>query len=557
MNRPYQYKPYERPVFPGAAGRPDHPVRRKVAYFIIGVLLGLVSGLQNGLLVAALPQVQGSLGLTPVEGGLVTAAYYMTYCWMSMLLFKVRQQFGINRFTHFSILVLLALNTLQLFVSSLEIELAARAASGFASNAMMVLGMYYLMQGLPRQQAMLGVVGGMGVAQVALPLARAIAPLVLVNDQVSHLYLLQFGLTLVVAGAVFLLPLPPGDTAPAFVPMDFLSFPLYAIGIASLCLVLVMGRVQSWDMSWLGVGLAVAIVGVGTSLFLEAHRRRPMFMVRWMTSREIVIFALSGVVVRLLVSEQSVTAGGLLGLLGMGSDQLVTLYALNTLGAALGLLVAIWRLDLTDVRRPVLVALFLVAASAFFDMHASPVTRPAQMYVSQFVLSFAAVYFLVPLMLDGQVRALSHAPSFIISFAAVFNLSQSVGGLAGTALLARVHDVRAKDQLMTLGAQASTSDPLVAARIQEYAAALAPSITDPVLRQTEATARLAQVLARDASINAYNDVFLLVGIAAIVSMLILGVIWLRDRRTGSVSLQKPAATIVARMAASGQAAPPR
>lgn len=557
MNQPYQYKPHERPSFPGSPGKPDHPVRRKVAYFIIGILLGIVAGLQNGLLTAALPQIQGSLGLTPVEGGMVTAAYYMTYCWMSMLLFKVRQQFGVNRFTHFSILTLLALNTLQLFVTSLGIELAARAASGFAANAMMVLGMYYLMQGLPRKLMLLGALGGMGLVQVALPLARVIAPLLLVHDQVSHLYLLQFGLTLMVAGAVFLLPLPPSETTSAFVPMDFVSFPLYAIGIANLCLFLVMGRVQSWDMPWLGVALAVAMVGIGTSLFLEAHRRRPMFMVRWMTSREVLTFAVSGVVVRVLVSEQSVTAGGLLSVLGMGSDQLVTLYGIETLGAVLGLLVAIWRLDLTDVRRPVLVALFLVAASAFFDMHSSPVTRPAEMYVSQFVMSFAAVYFIIPLMLEGQVRALSHSPNFIISFSAVFGFSQSIGGLAGSALLARVHDVRAKDQLMTLGTHASTTDPLIAARIQEYAAALASTITDPVLRQAQATARLAQTLTLDASINAYNDVFLLVGLMAVASMLILGVAWLRDRRNDPdrISLQQPIAAIAARAAAAAQAAP--
>src|SRR3546814_20191613 len=84
---------------PGSPATPDHPFGRRIGYFVIGVLLGLAGGFSNGLLLANLPQIQGALGLTSVEGGWLTAAYSMTNVCMSLLLIQFRQQFGLQRFT--------------------------------------------------------------------------------------------------------------------------------------------------------------------------------------------------------------------------------------------------------------------------------------------------------------------------------------------------------------------------------------------------------------------------------------------------------------------------
>src|SRR3546814_3006180 len=103
---------------PGSPATPDHPFGRRIGYFVIGVLLGLAGGFSNGLLIANLPQIQGALGLTSVEGGWLTAAYSMTNVCMSLLLIKFRQQFGIQRFTRVFLIGFLALTVTQLFVHS-------------------------------------------------------------------------------------------------------------------------------------------------------------------------------------------------------------------------------------------------------------------------------------------------------------------------------------------------------------------------------------------------------------------------------------------------------
>lgn len=528
----YVYKPHERPLMVGSPGSPEHPARRRVAYLLIGLLIGITGGFQNGLLMANLPQLQGALGLSTEQGGWLTAAYTMTNACMSMLLFKVRQQFGLDRFVRSTMVALVLANGLQLLNSGYALELVARGVGGFAASALSTLCMFYLMQGLPAKARIAGVLLGMGIGQIAVPLARVISPAMMADGDVQHLFQLQFALSLATWGAVRWLHLPPGETADVFEWLDLPSFGLFALGVAMLCAFLVQGRVLGWGTPWLGAALAAAIVCIGISLLIETRRSRPMLMVRWMSSRQILAFAFTGAMLRILLSEQTVGTAGLLSMLGMGNDQLVTYYLVITLATVGGLLVGLARLDPNDLQRPLLVALALIALGAFMDLGASNLTRPAQLYVSQAVMAFAAIYFMGPMMLEGMLRAISKGPNYIISFSAVFSLSQVLGGLAGAAALAQFQTWRAKANAMALGAQTLTTDPLIVQRIQQQAAALASSLSDPLARQAQATAALAQQVWREANVLAFNDVFLLIGTVSLLAFIGLGALWLRDRLQG-------------------------
>ena len=62
----------------------------------------LVGGAQNGFLLANTPALQAEFALTPVETSWLTVAFYSTYATMSMLLFRVRQEFGIQPFVRWA-----------------------------------------------------------------------------------------------------------------------------------------------------------------------------------------------------------------------------------------------------------------------------------------------------------------------------------------------------------------------------------------------------------------------------------------------------------------------
>src|SRR3546814_2236480 len=87
---------------------------------------------------------------------------------------------------------------------------------------------------------------------------------------------------------------------------------MLAVGVGLLCAFLVQGRIQWWSTPWLGGALAASVVLIGAAFLIEHYRANPMLQTRWMVSRDLVKFALTGALVRVLTSEQNFGATGLL-----------------------------------------------------------------------------------------------------------------------------------------------------------------------------------------------------------------------------------------------------
>ena len=528
----YVFKPHERPIMPGSPASPDHPVGRKVGYFVIGLYLAIVGGFQNGLLIANLTVLQGHLDLTPADAGWVTVSYNMTNACMSILLYKSRQQFGIQRFVRATMIVLLIANFVQLFDAGYRMELVARGVSGIAASGLSTLAAFYMMQGLPAKMRIAGFLLGIGLGQVAIPLARAISPLLLADGDIGNLFVLQFALSLVAVGAVNILQLPPGETIRSFEKLDLITFPILAVGVGLLCAFLVQGRIIWWSTPWLGGALAASVVLIGTAFLIEHYRRNPMLHTRWIGSRNLIKFALTGALVRVLTSEQNFGASGLLSATGLVNDQLVTYYAVLSFATLMGAVLSIARLDPTDLRRPILVALAVITVGAFLDTHSGLRTGPVNLYFSQGAIAFAAVYVMGPLLLEGLLRAISRGPAYMVSFLAVFSLSQTIGGLAGVAALSAFHTLRTKAHLMTLGQSLSTTNPELAQGINAIAASLTGSIADPALRSATAAGQVVREAAREATILAFNDVFVVIGSLSAIAFVAMFARWVYDRRRG-------------------------
>ena len=528
----YVFKPHERPIMPGSPASPDHPVGRKIGYFVIGLYLAIVGGFQNGLLIANLTVLQGHLDLTPADAGWVTVSYNMTNACMSILLYKSRQQFGIQRFVRATMIALLIANFVQLFDAGYRMELIARGVSGIAASGLSTLAAFYMMQGLPAKMRIAGFLLGIGLGQVAIPLARAISPLLLADGDIGNLFVLQFALSLVAVGAVNILQLPPGETIRSFEKLDLITFPILAVGVGLLCAFLVQGRIIWWSTPWLGGALAASVVLIGTAFLIEHYRRNPMLHTRWIGSRNLIKFALTGALVRVLTSEQNFGASGLLSATGLVNDQLVTYYAVLSFATLMGAVLSIARLDPTDLRRPILVALAVIAVGAFLDTHSGLRTGPVNLYFSQGAIAFAAVYVMGPLLLEGLLRALSRGPAYMVSFLAVFSLSQTIGGLAGVAALSAFHTLRTKAHLMTLGQSLSTTNPELAQGINAIAASLTGSIADPALRSATAAGQVVREAAREATILAFNDVFVVIGSLSAIAFVAMFARWVYDRRRG-------------------------
>ncbi|MBE0445955.1 MAG: MFS transporter [Psychrobacter sp.] len=517
MSTEYQFKPHEQPFMLGSPATPDHPVRRKVFYLLIGIFIGLTASFQNGLLVANLTQIQGEMGLTPVEGGWISVAYNMTNACVTVLLYKIRQQFGMSLFSKITLFFLLAATSMQWLVSSnllstatgisvepFYLELVARGFSGVVASAMTVLSIFYCLQGMPTAKRISGLILGFGLVQFGIPLSRIISPYLAIDGQLENLFLFQVGLSLICFGLINILELPPGNTQKVFEKLDIISFAFFASGLASLSVFLVQGRIQWWTTPWLSYPLIIAAVTITIALWIETHRQNPMLQVRWMRSRTIIAFMITGAVMRILLSEQSVGAAGLLANLGYGNDQMIVFYAVVLIASVLALVISIFSTNAMDLRRPVIFAVALIAVGAWIDTGVSLNSAPHMFYLSQFMIAFAAVYFMGPMVFEGMFRAIANGPAYIISFSVIFSISQTVGGLAGAA-----------------GIQAFTT-----IRTQMHYADMVSSMSGD---NRAAMTQVLQGVQQQATVAAYDDLFFLMAVSATITALYLLTIYLYYR----------------------------
>ena len=545
---PREWHPDERPTMPGGPSFPAHSNPRRLAFFLVGTLVTLTGGLGNALVTVNLVNLQGSLGAFAAETTWLPTAYVMTNVSMNLLLVKFRQQFGLRAFTEF-FLVLYALVTFaHLFVNDLGSAIAVRAAHGMVGAALSTLGLYYTLQSFKKEWRARGIVISVGISQLALPIAYLFSTRLLEVAEWRGLYLFELGLTLVTLGAVLWLKLPPGDRFKAFRPTDFVTFALFAPGMALLCAALAFGRVLWWtETPWIGVALAVSVFLILAAIAVEHNRKNPLLNLRWLTNGMIARLFIAMVLVRVVLSEQSVGAVGFLRLVGLNNDQLQTLFVVVLLATLLGIVMSVLTLNPQHLMAPQVVALLIMALGAWIDSHASSVTRPEEMYLSQGLLAFGGTFFLGPLLLTLLGSVLSN-PANLITFSVLFGLTQNLGGLLGSALLGTWQVTREKFHSSILVEGLSSLDPLVAARIQQGAAAYGRVLADPSSRTRQGAALLAQSASREANILAFNDVFLAIAIlAAVLAAWIFGrALWLKYVAPPAPAPAPPPAAVVAR-----------
>lgn len=516
---PREWLPHEKPSLPGSPSTPLHSNPKRLAFGAVGLLVAITGGLGNALVTANLQFLQGALGATTAEMAWLPAAYVMTNVSMNLLLVKFRQEFGLRAFTEV-FLVLYALVTFaHLFVNDLNSAIAVRAAHGMVGAALSSLGLYYMIQAFPAKWRMKALVLGLGASQLALPLARIFSEDLLQIAEWRGLYLFELGLALTALGCVFMLKLPPGDRFKTFEPLDFLTFTIMASGIALLCAVLALGRIDWWlEARWIGFALAGSIALIIGGLAIEHNRRNPLLMTHWLGSGVAIRMALAVILIRMVTSEQSTGAVGFLQALNMSNEQMRSLYFVMLLGAVSGLAVSALTISPEHLFMPLIIALALMATGSFMDSSSSNLTRPAQMYFSQFLLAFGGTFFLGPTMVLGTRNVISN-PRNLVSFSVLFGICNNLGGLIGAALLGTFQIAREKFHSSAIVEQLTALNPLVLSRVQSGSAAYAGIIADPSLRTAVGTQVLANAATREANVLAYNDVFILIGSIAILTML--------------------------------------
>ena len=519
---PHEWQPDERPQLLGSPSTPIHPLRRRIAFGFVALVLALTGGLSNGLVVANLVNLQGSFGAYATEMQWLPAAYAMAIVSMNLLLVKFRQQYGLQLFTELFLALYAAITIAHLYAHNLPTAISVRAAHGVVGAALNVLAVYYCIQAFSAVHRIKALVLGFGMAQLALPLARVVSSELLQIGEWSSLVWCELGLSLFSLACVLLLKLPKGDRSRVFERTDFLTFALFAPGVALFCAVLALGRFVWWlEAPWIGVCLASSIGLISAAMMIEQRRSAPLLDIRWLTSPKIAQLALSVILIRILLAEGTGVVS-FFQALGLHTDQMQLMFLCVLIGSALGLLTSALTVKPTNLNRSLMVALLLIAIGAFVDAGITSDTRPAEMYASQFMIAFGSTFFFGPTMLAGFGPVLTE-PRYLVSFSTMFTITQNLGGLLGNAIVGTFETLREKYHSSYLVEHLSSIDPQLNSRLRAGANAFAGMVSDVDARATLSLGSLSAAATRQAHVLAYNDVFLAIGALALLVLIWLGV----------------------------------
>lgn len=536
----YEFAPEERPTFPGSPFNPVHPLKLRLAYGVVGACTGIVSTFGNALVNVNVNNLAGPLGLYVALASWLPAIYVAMNATANLTLVRARIQFGIPWVTHGLLIAYALIALLQLPFPGFVTAAMTRAISGITAAGLTTMTIYYMLQAFPAKLRPLALVCGIGFQQLGTPLARLVPVDVLAVDGWYGLHLIEPAAALGLLALMKLVPLPPSERSKAFEKLDFVTIGLVIPAMLLLCGVLGLGRIYWWhDAPFLGWMLAAGLPLLALALLIETHRRRPLLQIDWLSSADILRFAMVALLVRLALAEQTYGSVGLLTSGGLDNDQLHILFSLVACSMVLGMIAASLTLSQERLRLQIAVAALIIAAGAFLDSNATNLTRPPQLYLSQSLLGFGTTLFIGPALVFGFLRMIKEGPSHLVSFIVLFNVTQNVGGYAGSALLGSYQIIQARAHAASLADHVLGSDPQVVQRIQAGAGALSGALSDPALRNAEGGALLGQSLAQEANILAYNDVFRLVTFLALATAayVFYRMAWLayqarRNRRTG-------------------------
>lgn len=536
--QPREWAPHEKPMLLGSPSTPYHSTPRRIAYGIVGLLVCLTGALGNAMVTANLQNLQGSFAAWSNEIAWLPTVYVMTNVSINLLLVKFRQQFGLRAFTEGFLVLYVLVTFFHLFVNDLNSALMVRAAHGMVAAALSSLGIYYQIQAWPAKHRLKALTIGITGSSLAIPIARLFSTELLQIDEWRGLYLFELGLALISLAAVILLKLPPGDRKKVFEKKDFITFMLFAPGMALLCAVLSLGRIDWWfEAPWIGWALAGSLVLIVSAIVFEHNRSNPLLNTRWLSSGSIVRLGLIMVLIRIVLAEQNTGAIGWLQYVGLQNEQMTHLAWSILAGIVCGIVTSCLTIKPQRLAWPIVTSLVLMIIAALLDSQSNSLTRPDQLLVSQFLLGFGSAFFLAPAML-AAIGGVVAEPRNLVSFSVLFGISQNLGGLLGSAILGTFQVWREKYHSSVLAEQLTTLNPLVNDRIQLYSQMYRSQIGDSTLLNVQAINQLQTASALQANILAYNDTYLLT--ATIAACTLLWILWrlLRLRITAHLALKR-------------------
>jgi DHA2 family multidrug resistance protein len=466
---------------------------------------------------SSLAPIEGGMGASVDEGSWISTAYLIAEIVVIPLTGWLGSVFGLRRY--------LAVNTALFILFSIGCAQSTgmtdlimfRAGQGFTGGVLIPTGLTVIRRHLPPHQQTIG----MALFGMSATFAPAIGPTLggwlTENFSWHYIFYLNVGPGLLAIALQLYALAPEPMRLGELIEGDWWGIGAMAIGLGAATVILEEGQRHEWFGSPLIQTLTiVAVLSLTVFFIIELTSRRPFINLR--------LFAKPAVGWSNLLST-------VVGAVSYGSLFLIPVYLAEIPRFSTGQIgaVVMWSglpqlaifplmpflLKTVPPRIMVGIGIALFALSSFVNADLTHDVGVNELIVPQVIRAVAFPFFAVPLF-QLAIGGLSLRDT--ADAASLSNICRNLGGSIGIALLSTVTQSREQVHFAAIAERVTANAGATASRIDQLAAVFAQRTGDAAAAPIQAVARIAGEMHREATVMAYSDAFMTLGILLLLSI---------------------------------------
>lgn len=476
-----------------------------VAAGTIGSFMAL---LDISIVNAALPTIQGEIGVSGTEGTWVATAYLVAEIVMIPLSPFLVRLFGLRSFLLGAAISFTGFSIVCGLSTTLPMMIAGRVGQGFTGGALIPTAMTIIATRLPPAQQPIGTAAFGGTAILGPVLGPIIGGWL--TDNLSWHYAFFLNVP-VCAGLALLLLIGLSHERVRLDQLrhaDWLGIFGLAIGLGALTVMLEEGQREMWFESAAIVKLAIATVfGFGLIAAGQVYATQPVLKLSLIFSRSFgSVFLLSLIVGVVLYGVTFLIPQFLSVMADYSALQSGQVAFISGIPALLLMPFLPLAFRFFDVRVAVIIGMTLMGVSCAMDWHLTSQSVGSDLTYSQLVRGLGQIFAMMFLN-QAAISAVSAEDAGDAS--ALFNAGRNLGGSIGLALMATLQDRQTYLHFNRLGETVSANS----ATTQEWFVRALMSSSG----EAGAYRQLAGQLLEQATVMAYNDLFFAIGLAIAIT----------------------------------------
>jgi DHA2 family multidrug resistance protein len=527
--KPERRPPLTAPALTAQAGTPaaapantnTDQVSLKTWIAVVGATLGAFLAVLNIQIVnSSLADIQGAIGAGIDDGGWVSTSYLITEIIVIPLSGWLAGVFSMRLYLLVNTALFLAFSVACAYAGNLTEMIILRGFQGFTGGVLIPAAFTIIVTMLPRSKQPIG----LALFALSATFAPAIGPTIggYLNENYGWEYIFYVNLVpgLVMLGMLFY-ALPKSAMRLGLLKQgDWFGIAFMAVGLGSLQTFLEEGNKDDWFGSQYITNLAIAaVVALSAFLFIELTVKRPLLNLKLLLRRNFGLGTLSNVLLgAALYGSSFILPLYLSQVQGYNAEQIGEVLAWTGIPQLIMIPLMPRVMKFVDARILIGLGFTLFAASNFMNY--------------ALTTDYAAPQLLLPNIVRAIGQALIFTSLTVVASAGIekenagsasglFNMTRNLGGAIGIAILQTLLTKREQFHSNVLVQSVSQFNEATRQRITELTRYfLSHGISDPATAQHQAIVAIGRSVRKQATIMAYSDVFILLGLALVGALMI-------------------------------------